>query len=230
MSGAIWGAVAQGALQLADTWMQSSAAHKANRTNIRLQREQQQWEERMSNTAIQRRAADIEAAGGNRALAFVNDSQASTPTVAPARVEPTYKGGASDAIVKGITAAMLSAQLNQMKATTELTTQQARVNKVEADNAERFGPKKAEWEANVTFEKSEQANLETAKRRIENDLTAAQLAKFREIWPHLVQVAANQAKEGKLNVDALERISSFGGVDATKLQPLIQILLRLIKD
>lgn len=43
----------------------------------------------MSNTAVQRRALDIEKAGGNRALAFVNGSEASTPTISPARVEPT---------------------------------------------------------------------------------------------------------------------------------------------
>lgn len=69
----------------------SSAQRSANQTNIRLQREQQAWEERMSSSAVQRRADDIEKAGGNRALAFVNGSEASTPTVTPARVESTFK-------------------------------------------------------------------------------------------------------------------------------------------
>src|SRR5688572_23251590 len=77
-----------------DAWASSSSQHKANRANIRLQREQQAWEQMMSNTAIQRRRTDIEKAGGNPALAFTGGGEASTPSVAPARVEPTVRPGA----------------------------------------------------------------------------------------------------------------------------------------
>lgn len=58
---------------------------RANETNIALTRENRDWEERMSNTAVQRHAADLEAAGFNRLMAAGGEG-ASTPSSSPARV------------------------------------------------------------------------------------------------------------------------------------------------
>lgn len=58
---------------------------KANETNVALTRENRDWEERMSNTAVQRHADDLQKAGFNRLLAAGGEG-ASTPSSSPARV------------------------------------------------------------------------------------------------------------------------------------------------
>lgn len=94
--------------------MNRDSQRDTNRQNVALSREQRAWEERMSNTAVQRRASDIEAAGGNRALAFTNGSEASTPIVSAPKLDSpqlTAKGRFNEA-------RMTTAQLENLRANT----------------------------------------------------------------------------------------------------------------
>jgi len=101
----------------------SSAQKKANKANIQLQREQQSWEEKMSNTSWQRGMEDMRAAGMNPMLAF-SQGGASTPNVSAATVQP------EDAMSRSVSSAANKAmQIAQI----QLTQQQARKASAEAD-------------------------------------------------------------------------------------------------
>jgi len=88
----------------------ASGQASANKDNVRLAREQMRFQERMSNTAYQRAATDMEAAGLNRILAL--GSPASTPGGALATM-----GNELAPLGEGVGTAVQSAQ--QVKQTRE---------------------------------------------------------------------------------------------------------------
>lgn len=85
----------------------------ANRTNERIARENREWQERMSNTAYQRSAADLEAAGLNRILALGNS--ASTPSGNTAVVQNENSERAKGIGTAAHSALALAAQQKQLE-------------------------------------------------------------------------------------------------------------------
>lgn len=219
---AYWAAIGQIAGEVGTAWLNSDSQHKTNRMNLRLQRENQAWMKDMSNTAIQRRAADIEAAGGNRALAFTNGSEATTPTTTPARMEPArlQAPNIGSAILMAKQADNIQANTQNQTANTRKTTAEARLLE-EFGGAERMqGLEKEGWQINKLRE-------ETRNAGITADMSAAQLNKFNKTLDDMVAMVKNARTAQDINVTALENIAKLGGVELGKVQPLIKLLLNL---
>lgn len=121
----------------------------ANLTNIRLQREanqfsaaealrNRQFQERLSNTAVRRRMADLRAAGINPMLAYASDASTpggATPTVGAARVESETAPGVSSAMEALIARQNLKLVREQVKRTqAEQRGTAARADREEARN------------------------------------------------------------------------------------------------
>ncbi len=111
----VWPALIGAGAAVAGGLITSKGQKDANRKNLQIAREQMQFQERMSSTAYQRSATDLEAAGLNRILAL--GKPASTPSGALATMQNEMAGlggGVSDATASAMEAKMKREQMHLM--------------------------------------------------------------------------------------------------------------------
>lgn len=148
--------------------MGNSAQSKANKTNVQLQKDQLDWQERMSNTEWQRGAEDLKNAGLNPMLAF-SQGGASTPNVSAATVEPVDAlaksvSSAGDKAVQTLAMQQMQANIDLTKANTLKAIEDAKTAGVTSSNAAERQAREIEQIRKATQQVAEQVSLTYAQR------------------------------------------------------------------
>lgn len=197
--------------------MDVSAAKRANRWNVALQREQREWEERMSNTAWVRGTQDMLKAGINPMLA-ISQGPASTPSVSAATVNP--ETGMGRAMSSAAGRMMQMEQLRQTKLAADNQELTNRRDLIDTVNKEREYGVTIEGQDSAFQRDQNKKFAESRKAVTEADIRDIEKKVAEEISGFQVQSAAAQAKILSKEVDIKEAQNMLMRLDIPEKQAM----------
>lgn len=202
-------ALIAGGASILGSLISAGSARAANETNIKLARENREWQEYMSNTAHQRQVQDLIAAGLNPILS-VSQPGASTPSGAFAHVESEFKENPAGFVPQSVLAArMFKEQKKTMETQREEIKALADKHKSDAELNNKL-KEKAQQDILTAISQADLNSANAAKARAEVPLYEKQIEYIEKQKEQIDAIVQKTASDMKLNEQQTEYYKWLG--------------------